>query len=482
MQRKKLRPYQIEAVEAAKKQLYEGPHGLGKKFMMVLPTGSGKTIIIAEITKYAVSLGLKVLIVKPRKRLFLQTVKELPYHGKLSGKFGRDLGADHSVLITTYQTATQYSVLDIIPDVVIIDECHMVPEDGCYAELLNRYPNASVFGLTATPFRANTHIEESVFKWKTIFQISITQLIADGFLVPPVSMFTDGHAVKDDIDTKDLSEVTDRIVKKMILEVQKKARNRCVFFCKDIAHAKLASDTLMQLGEKNVFLVHSEMTDDHIERAYAAFETASDKSWLINVGLLSVGVDIPCIDCIAILRDVKTFALLVQIIGRGLRLFGGKTSCLIYDFGYGLERFGFIDAPELGRVRQEAQAFSAEKKEYAFKPCAKCNVMNPFNRSVCKCGECFSLISTISIKDYAVSQPLFINEIVEKECLYVPFDRVARTQGRTGIYIDTFTFNFHGRELKATKAYAFQPPSSIPFASGKLVLVRRIAGDLVEIV
>jgi DNA repair protein RadD len=272
-------------------------------------------------------------------------------HGVLSSGTGKDLGYKHTVIIGTFQTVMRRAKLLKIPTVIIIDECHLVPENSRYSELLERFPKAIVIGLTATPFRGRAHIVQCGLEWESIYSVPISHLIEQKYLVPPRSMATPSTPdmeISDGDERPQRDIVTKTIVKSLLTSVIKEDRRKCLVFCSDIEHAKFTVNQLRLSGEAQVYLVHSKLKKPVQDAQFAAFENSAQRCWLVNVAIVSIGVDIPAVDCIAILRDIRSFALLVQIIGRGLRLFAGKHDCLVYDFGSGTRRFGFVDDPQFG--------------------------------------------------------------------------------------------------------------------------------------
>jgi len=315
----KLRPYQLEAVAAALAKRQPG-----SKVLVVLPTGSGKTEVIVELTEKL--SNKQVIVITPRKKLLDQLRKNLRAHGVCSSMRGNDQGDKHGLIIGTDQTISRRFNF-IQPDYVILDECHWK-----YDKITRKFPNAIVIGLTATPYRHNMHITKCGQQWEEIYSISLPDLIKQDYLVPPHSMATQAELNCDLADRTTLTEVTKKIVPALVSAVREEGREKILVFCTDIAHAESTASLLGRAGEKSVDIVHSKQPKLTRDKAFGDFETSTGRSWLVNVGLVTMGVNIPKIDCIAILRSITSFALLVQIIGRGLRLYPGKLNCLISDF------------------------------------------------------------------------------------------------------------------------------------------------------
>lgn len=149
-----LRPYQLEVVEQ-----------LGRiderRVIVVAPTGSGKTIIAAEIIRRAVASGQRVLVLAHRVEIIKQTSEKLFAHGIQSGiiQAGFATRPDEPVQVASIQTlwmrAVKMRKMELPQaDLLIIDECHHAPAQT-YQKIIDAYPNAVLIGLTATPCRGD---------------------------------------------------------------------------------------------------------------------------------------------------------------------------------------------------------------------------------------------------------------------------------------------------------------------------------------
>jgi len=245
-----LRQYQLDAIECAVREMTPGSRN-----MVVIPTGGGKTLVIAEIVMRFP--GMQILIITPRVRLVQQIRPLLGEHGVLSASIGNDLGHQDNLLIGTYQTIINNPGM-VPPWLIIIDECHLVPPDSQYGDLIARFPNAAVIGLTATPYRGTEKITECNIGWKQIYSVSILELIRQERLVPPRSMATLAASFGEADTSKKLFAVSKRIVKNLVQSVRKEKRKKCLVFCADIAHAIKVQELLLVEGEACVTLVHSE--------------------------------------------------------------------------------------------------------------------------------------------------------------------------------------------------------------------------------
>jgi superfamily II DNA or RNA helicase len=361
-------PHQVNAVKAILESLSD-PHWS----LVEMPTGSGKSFVINEIVEQA--SHLQILVITPRKKLREQLQKVLPEgSGLMSASYGRDDGHEHDLVLGTNQTLIKRTMKH--PELILIDECHLLGLNSEFWKFLNSFSNAKVVGLTATPFRGEKHIQS--LGWHPIFRVSILDLVKDKLLCPPRSIATGTVAASFEGDNL---EKTDLLLDPLLLNAKKRDVKKLLVFCQNIAHAEHVADQLVKLGESAVFLVHSKLSDGEITKQYNGFTHAVGRSWLINVTLVSLGVDIPCIDAIVILRDVSSFSLFVQMLGRGLRTLIGKTECLIFDFGNATRRFGFIDQPDFEHTSSISMRNSTGHAA-PFKIC-ECGTLNSARAMAC---------------------------------------------------------------------------------------------------
>jgi DNA repair protein RadD len=428
------RPYQDEAVQAVLNSLHQPSWSL-----VEMPTGAGKSQVIKCVAQKCTHL--QTLVVTPRCKLLKQLQATLPAGvGIMSAKYGNDDGSEHDLVLGTQQTLTSRTVKE--PELILIDECHLLAGNSVFWQWLQLFPKAKIVGFTATPYRACEHI--SVLGWNTVFQISILDLVRQSYLVPPCSMATGTPAAN--FETNNLQK-TNLLLPALLSKVKEQATTRMVVFCQDIAHAQHVALQLAQLEEASVHVVHSRMNDSDIQKQYDAFTQAKGRSWLINVTLVSIGVDIPCIDCVVILRDVSSFSLFAQMVGRGLRLFKGKTECLVFDFGGATNRFGFIDEPNFLLASAASQKGLGER-DFQFKTCP-CGALNLRTCRVCaRCGHEFALESKLNYMSSGsplLSKPIMV-EILDDASV-----------SKANEFSWQVSYKFRDGAIQCTEYYAYKP-------------------------
>ncbi|MEM7016062.1 MAG: DEAD/DEAH box helicase [Pseudomonadota bacterium] len=397
-----LRDYQQQAITDCFTCLRAHPD---KAPLIVLPTGSGKSLVIAEIVR-------KTLIAKPIKRFLILThVKELVQQNALEfaqfapaidiGIYSAGLGkkeAGHSVIFSTVQSFVNHVYDAGVFDGVIIDEAHRVPPSGQgqYRTTLDALktinPNIKIIGLTATPFRMGQgYLTESLPDgsapmFDTIcHETQVLDLMQAGYLAPVTSRRgqhtadTSGlHIRKGEFIESEMVEAFEPILLEATAEIARMTaatnRKKWLIFTASIEQAELVADQLQKRVEIPVYLVTSKTDNrDQIINQYKQ----ADRAALVNVNILTTGFNAPDVDMIALLRATASTSLYVQIVGRGTRTAPGKANCHVLDFGNNVERHGAIDQPLVK---------SKGKGEAPVKNCPDCGLIVPI--STRECPEC----------------------------------------------------------------------------------------------
>jgi DNA repair protein RadD len=291
-------------------------------------------------------------------------------------------------------------------NLVLIDECHLVPHDGTgmYRTTINvlreAHPSMSVCGFSATPFRLDsgylTEGDDKIFD-EVVFDYDIGRGIGDGWLSPLSS-----KATLTTIDVRDVGRRGgefiageleaaadhDAIIAAACDEiVALGAERKCwLVFCCGISHAMHVRDALRQRGVlcETVF---GETPQDERERIIGDFRAGTIKC-LVNVMVLTTGFDVPQIDLLAMLRPTLSTGLYVQMVGRGTRKAEGKFDCRILDFAQNVYRHGPVDRVSVATKGNGDDAKVGVKVGSVLaKPCPECNELNPLAVKVCvACG------------------------------------------------------------------------------------------------
>ncbi len=389
-----LRPYQADAVKAVIHYFRRS----SDPAVIVLPTGAGKSLVIAELARLAKG---NVLVLAHVKELVEQNHAKYESYGLTGAIFSSGLGrkeTNQRVVFASVQSVVrnlesfknQFSLL-------VIDECHRVPEDkdSSYQKVISHLrelnPGLKVLGLTATPYRLGIgwiyqyHTRGLIrsdtprFFKDCIFELPIFYLLDEGFLTPaklidaPVLSYdfsqlkpaSTGRYKESELDLviDRYKRATPQIVQQITGQAQ--SRRGVMIFAATVRHAQ---EIYSLLPEEQSALVIGDTPGPERDSIIEQFKQQQIK-YLVNVSVLTTGFDAPHVDLIAILRPTESVSLYQQIIGRGLRLSPGKEKCLVLD--YAGNQYDLYQ-PEIGAEKPDSES------EIITIPCPACGFNNNF--------------------------------------------------------------------------------------------------------
>ncbi|MDF7681146.1 DEAD/DEAH box helicase [Enterobacteriaceae bacterium ESL0689] len=371
-----LRPYQQEAVDATLSWFRQH----SEPAVIVLPTGAGKSLIIAELARLARG---RVLVLAHVKELVAQNHAKYCALGQEADIFAAGLqhkeshgkvvfGSVQSVARHLTQFKHQFSLL-------IIDECHRISDDddSQYRQIINQLqemnPHLRLLGLTATPFRLGKgwiyqfHYhgmvrgdEKALFR-ECIYELPLRYMIKHGYLTPPqrldmpVAQYDfsgiqpQDHGLFRESDLNQALSKQQRITPHIVSQIVSLAQTRhgVMIFAATVNHAREIT-ALLPAGE--AALITGETSGPQRDCLIENFK-AQRYRYLVNVAVLTTGFDAPHVDLIAILRPTESVSLYQQIVGRGLRLAAGKSHCLILDYAGNPHD---LYTPEIGTPKGES--------------------------------------------------------------------------------------------------------------------------------
>jgi superfamily II DNA or RNA helicase len=309
-----LRPYQTSCLDSIKKFVSSGK----RKMLCHLATGAGKTVILSELPK---TLNCKrTLVIAHREELLKQAQAKLQDAG-LSAEIeqaGQHAGTTCSVVVASVQSLnTNGRLFKFNPtefDLVIVDECHHSTAKS-YLRIVNYFSSAVVVGFTATPYRADEADLLEVFTDGFAYSMDRDDLTERGYLVPI-------HKVECIVPSLNAEHV---------LEVYKELGEgkKTIVFCQDVDHTVEISECFNAAGIE-ALSVHGGMGKEHREEALRSFNKNGTKV-LANCGILTEGYDEPSVQCVILARNTSSRSLYEQMIGRGVRLFEGKTHLKVIE-------------------------------------------------------------------------------------------------------------------------------------------------------
>lgn len=395
---------------------------------VVLPTGSGKTYVIAELCRQVVEWGGRAIVLAHVKELLEQSREKLTgvVDPTLVGVYSAGLDertTDAAIVVagiqSVYRRAEELGAFQLI----VVDEAHLIPPSGCgmYRQFLDAEkkisPQSRLVGLTATPYRLgsgwivrdkaqNDDSDKYDRLLDTIvYEAQIDRLISDGTLSSLRSQvaryesnFEHVKTTRGDFDEEEVEKILSgkNVLYSVCKEIVEKTRerNRVLIFCNRVESAKKVVKFLAELDAANDAVVVDGATPAgdraEIVRRFRG-ETFSDLlgnetkplKYVANVGVFTTGFDAPNVDVVALVRPTKSLALYQQMVGRGLRRAPEKKDCLVLDFAGNIMRHGPLDIARPTTPR-------ATGKIFVWKKCASCGEVVAGYFAVCPaCGEPF---------------------------------------------------------------------------------------------
>lgn len=333
-----LRPYQLNAVKAVHKEWNSG----NKNTLVVMPTGTGKTIVFSQIVKDQVAKGEKVLILAHREELLKQAADKLKASSGMESALEKaantSIGSGLDVVVGSVQTLRQKSRLEKFSKdyfgTIIIDEAHHSAADS-YKNILEYFNQAKVLGVTATPDRADMKSLSDVFD-SLAFEYKLPEAINDGYLckirtktIPLKVDISKVHTLAGDFNPNELGQALDLYLEAIADSIVKECKGRkTVIFTPLVRISQRLNELLKDRGVNTVEVNGSSKDREEILKD---FESGKYDA-MTNAMLLTEGWDCPSVDCIICLRPTKSRSLYAQIVGRGTRLCKGKDNLLILDY------------------------------------------------------------------------------------------------------------------------------------------------------
>jgi DNA repair protein RadD len=374
--------------------------------VIVAPTGSGKSLIIAGFVRSVREAypDTSILVLTHVRELVQQDASKLeallPWGtvGVYSaGLNRRELGK--AVTVASVQSLAR--ALRSLPraDLVIIDEAHLLPPKGegqyrtVLASLRALNPHLKVIGMSATPYRLKSgwlHEGEGRIFTDIAHEVEIGPLVAAGWLCALRSKSGASEADLTKVSIRggeyvprELEAAFDRddLIERTLDEVEAHAaeRRKWLLFCAGVRHAEHVLESLRRRGHA-AELVTGETASAERDELIAKFRAGEFRA-LVNVSVLTTGFDAPDIDAVVLMRATKSAGLYCQMVGRAMRPHESKTDALVLDFGGNIMRHGPVDAIMV-RARKGK---GAPPQKLCPEP--TCRVVNRANARTCSaCG------------------------------------------------------------------------------------------------
>jgi len=391
-----LRPYQIEIVNETRALMRQGHRSV----LIRASTGSGKTVIAADIISGLVKKSKRCLFIVHRRELIKQSIKTFAnlniHHGVIAASFTPD--PLKSVQIGSIGSLARRKFQE--PDLIMWDECPHIAAKS-WDNIYRKYPHAFHIGLTATPqrldgkglhpwFSAMVHAPE--MRWL----IDNNYLSDYKYYMPSNINLTGVHSRMGDYVRSEISAIIDKpsITGNAINEYKKYCPDaRAVVFCSSVEHSK---NVAAEFNARGIAAEHvdggtkNSLRDQSIER----FKLGITKI-LCNVDLFSEGFDLPDMEAVILLRPTQSLTLFLQQVGRVLRYMPGKIAIILDHVGNAL-RHGLPDDEREWTLedRERGKRGASNADGPKIKLCKRCFAAQPTVTLFCKhCGYHFEIQS-----------------------------------------------------------------------------------------
>lgn len=339
-----LRSYQNEAVDAVIANWRDG----NRRTLLNMATGTGKTICFSSVISRSLSPGDKALVLAHRGELLSQARDKIMSSCNLDCALEKAESHAYDslspVVVGSVQSLCNQRRLAYYPQdhfkVIVVDEAHHTLSPS-YMTILEHFNKANVLGVTATPDRTDKK-NLGQFYDSMAYEYPLAKAVSDGWLCPikaqmiPLELDISSVAITNgDYSAGDLGNALEPYLNRIAAEMKTHCQGRkTVVFLPLVSTSQRFCSLLNEMGMKAVEVNGKSEDRDEILKAFEAGEY----DILCNSMLLTEGWDCPAVDCIVCLRPTRSRSLYQQIVGRGTRLYPGKTELLLLDFLWLSER------------------------------------------------------------------------------------------------------------------------------------------------
>ena len=371
-----LRNYQQEALNAIQQEFQVGV----SRQLIVLPTGSGKTVLMAAIAK---RYNKRILLLAHREELIIQAYEKFKLFWP-----DADIGicmadrdeVENQIIIGSVQSCSRPKRLERLKEqdfeLLMIDEAHHASAES-YQRIIEELgflndKSKLLLGVTATPKRSDKQHLGDVFE-KITFSRSIATMIKANYLSPAVGRkiltnFTLNRirSSNGDFSIEDLAEAVNTSERNEFIAEKYKAYaadRKGIAFCADVKHCHDLAEAFRKQGI-TAAAVWGDMPSDERKQALQDLKTGTTQI-AMSCGVLTEGFDEPTINAVVMARPTKSQALYIQCVGRGLRIWPGKQNCLILDFtdrGHNLDSVMSLSCTIPEAVHEEEKSQLREKR------------------------------------------------------------------------------------------------------------------------
>ena len=405
-----LRQYQGESVDLARASIAGGK----KRPLVVLPTGSGKSIVFGKIVSLACKKEKTCLFLVHRRNLVLQ------FKQTLEEMFGLNVGVimagveflhGMKIYVSTIQTYSRRLKLDedgsnkfyIEADIILCDEAHTTVSK-MYQDVFAHYAESIIIGTTATPMRADQKGLGEVYD-NLIDVAGAARLTDEGYLspikyfVPSILDLSKVGIRMGDYDKKALAEEVDKtkLVGDIVDNWLRIAEGRkTIIFAINVKHSIHIRDSFRRAGISAEH-VDARTPDEEREDVFRRMD-AGDVTILCNVAVYQEGMDCPDISCVVMARPTKSLGLCRQCIGRGMRLSDLYSDLIVLDHGGVIEEHGFVTDSVTWSLDGRKIAWERKKKSKKDPKTVQCRACDMVFEGTNKCPDCGTEVKSFGKK------------------------------------------------------------------------------------
>ncbi|MEP3483285.1 MAG: DEAD/DEAH box helicase [Sneathiella sp.] len=500
-----LRPYQREAIDSLYSYWTEQS---GRNPLIVLPTGTGKSVVLAEFVREALKWqGTRIVVLTHVKELIEQDYAETmgiwpecPAGIYSAGLNRREV--DAQVLFAGIQSIHKRAGELQWADLIVIDEAHLVPSSSntmyrrFLGEMIKINPKLKIVGLTATHYRMDSgmlHTGENALFDDICYEAPLLDMVENGYLSPLTSKAMEtkldvsgvgkrgGEYIPSQLQSAvDIAEITSGAVDEIVKMGQD--RKGWIVFCSGVDHSLHVRDEIRSRGYSCETIVGSTPAE---ERAQILADYKAQKiRCLASMNVLTTGFNAPHVDLIGMMRPTESSGLYVQMVGRGTRLSPNKKNCLVLDFAGNVERHGPVDAVNPqdkggaseggGDAPTKACPECQEIVLIAVRECPQCGYAYPEPEVKIKASASLDAIMSNQIKP-VVHRVTRVDYRMHEKPLKPPSLRVDYFDGYVAVASEWICFEHTGyAHSKAVKWWrARMPGEQVPLTINEALLLKK---------
>lgn len=414
-----LRHYQTKMVNDINSAWNSG----ARNVLAVLPTGGGKSVIVSQVALDREQQGANQCIMAHRTELVAQmsmhianrgikhriiapisVVRQITNDHRAAFNGRSFINPDARCVVAAAQTLVARS------DTLVewgkqvhnwtVDEIHHLCRDNLWGKATALFPNAIGLGVTATPQRADglglgRHADGLMDCM--ILGPDMRTLIDEGSLTDyeiavPQSDFQIGDDAvtgSGDYSRDKMRKATKQshLIGDVVAEYSKRAYGkRAICFATDV---ESSNEIAALFNAAGIPAASVSAKTDSLLRAEYIRRFRDGKIWvLVNVDLFGEGFDVPACEVVIMARPTMSLGLYLQMFGRALRPFTGKSHGLVIDHVSNWKRHGFPDKPRQWTLDRREKRGKREKDpdEIELTACRECS--RPYERAFPSCPYC----------------------------------------------------------------------------------------------